>query len=88
MKTKDCSHQLRGSQAVNYITEGSLCLLPLEMLTCLSCGQEHLLYPPKQMIVPHPSSGSKRLLEQLKAEADKARKGESIIKPAEPSIIT
>ena len=86
MNKIDCSHQLRGAQAVNYITEGSLCLLPLEILTCLSCDQQHLLYLEKQMLVPHPSSGSKRLLEQLKAEADKARS--PILQPSEPKLIT
>lgn len=82
----DCGHQLRGSQAVNYITEGSLCLLPLEILTCLSCDSQWLLYGAKNMIVPHPSSGSKRMLEQLKGEADKQRS--PIIQPSEPKLIT
>lgn len=82
----DCPHHLRNSKAINYITESSLCLLPVEHMQCMSCDKEWILYPPKTMLVPHPSSGSKRLLAQLKEEADKARAG-GILKPAEPKII-
>lgn len=83
-----CDHALRSSQAVNYITEGKLCLLPLEAMTCLACWKTFILDAVNNQIVPHPTKGSRLILETFMAAADKERNKPSIIVPSEKQIIS
>lgn len=87
MKSAKCDHQLRSSQAVNYINDGKLCLLPLEYLTCLACFKQWILDAINNQAVPHPTAGSRKLLGAFMAVADKERNKPAIIVPAENQII-
>lgn len=78
----NCQHLYRVAQAVNYIRDGNLCLLPLEYLTCVECKKTFVMDPIGGRISEHPSKDSETVFAWYSAQADKARESK-IVQPTE-----
>ena len=82
-----CDHPLRSSAAVNYLKDGKICLLPLELMECLDCGDKFILNALRHAVSPLPMS--KSVLKRFMEEADKEA-ARTIIIPGEvktPGVI-
>ena len=87
MKKGKCLHPLRSSAAVNYLKDGKICLLPLELMECLDCGDKFILNALRHAVSPLPMS--KSVLKRFMEEADKEA-ARTIIIPGEvktPGVI-
>lgn len=84
MSDEGCKHEIISSQAVNFLENNTVFLLPLEYISCIRCNYRGILDSFNGKVADASADSTKKLLEEYKEKARELKKAHDskIIKPS------